>query len=91
MNKQLALLVMVVGLAGCVGMQIDSAISKYEAIAEQVELGDSKEKVFAILQPTQKGVPKSSRKNPEKYIKKGPRVEIYSYAVCTPTRWAYNR
>ncbi len=77
MNKQLALLVMVVGLAGCVGMQIDSAISKYEAVAEQVELGDSKEKVLAILQPTQEGVPKSSRKNPEKYIKEGARVEIY--------------
>ena len=77
MNKQLALLLMVVGLSGCVGMQIDSAISKYETVAEQVELGDSKDKVLAILQPTQEGVPKSSRKNPEKYIKEDVRVEIY--------------
>ena len=77
MNKQLVLLVMVLGLSGCVGMPIDSAISTYAYVAEQVELGDSKEEVLAILQPTQEGVPKSSSKNPEKYIKEGVRIEIY--------------
>lgn len=62
---------------GCVAMEIDSAISKYEATADQVELGDSKEKVLVVFAPTQEGVPKSSRKNPEKYFKDGVRVEIY--------------
>ena len=76
MSKKL-LLLCVVSLTGCVGMQIDGAISKYEAVADRVELGDGKEKVLAILQPTQDGVPKSSRKNPEKYIKEGVKVEIY--------------
>ena len=78
MNKQSAVLLLcAVTLTGCVGMQIDSAISKYEAVADRVELGDSKDKVLAILQPTQDGVPKSNRKNPEKYIKEGVKVEIY--------------
>lgn len=76
-KKSVVFLLVAVFLTGCVGMQIDSAISKYEAVADRVELGDSKEKVLAILQPTQDGVPQSSRKNPEKYIKEGVKVEIY--------------
>jgi len=77
MNKKFAVLLIAVAFTGCVGFQIDRAISKYEAVAERVELGDSKDKVLSILQPTQEGVPKSSRKNPEKYIKDGVKVEIY--------------
>lgn len=78
MNKKLlVLLLCAISLTGCVGMQIDSAISKYEAVADRVELGDSKENVLAILQSTQDGMSKSNRKNPEKYIKDGVKVEIY--------------
>jgi hypothetical protein len=77
MNKKLAVLCMAVALAGCVEMQIDNAISKYEAVAGQVELGDSRDKVMAILQSTQEGLPKSSRKAPERYIKDRVNVEIY--------------
>ena len=77
MFKNIILLASIAFLSGCVAMQIDSAISKYEAVADKVELGDSKEKVLAILLPTQQEVPKSSRKNPEKYIKGDVKVEIY--------------
>jgi hypothetical protein len=77
MNKKLAVLWMAVALEGCVGMQIDNTISKYEAVADRVQLGDGKDKVLAILQPTQEGLPKSGRKNPEKYVKEGVTVEIY--------------
>lgn len=70
-------LILTMLITGCVGMQIDSAISKYNAVANQVELGDSKEKVLAILLPTQSNVPKSLLKNPEKYIKEGVKIEIY--------------
>ncbi len=58
-------------------MRIDSAISKYEAVGDQIELGDSKESVLPILQATQEGLPRSARKNPEKYIKADVKVEIY--------------
>ena len=64
-------------LTGCTGIQIDQSISKYDAVADQVELGDSKEKALSILSPTQTHVPKNSRKNPEKYIKNNVKVEIY--------------
>ena len=77
MKKMATAFLIVVLLSGCVGMQIDSAISEYEAVAGQVELGDSKDKVLAILEPSQEGVPKRARKSPEKYIKEGVRVEIY--------------
>ena len=77
MVRHIAMLSAVFVFTGCVGMMIDSAISKYEATADQVELGDSKEKVLAILAPTQEGVPKSARKNSDKYLKDGVKVEIY--------------
>src|SRR5262245_43305661 len=64
-------------LTGCLSMQIDSAIGKYEATADRVELWDIKEKVLSILGPTQEGLPTSARKNPDKYLKDGVKVEIY--------------
>ena len=68
-------------LAGCgsllPGIKIDRAISKYQAVADQIELGDSIDRVLAILEPTQKGLPRSVRKSPEKYIKNGVTVEIH--------------
>jgi hypothetical protein len=76
MVRRIAMLSAVFVLTGCLGMMIDSAISKYEATADQVELGDSKEKVSAILAPTQEGVPKSARKNSDKYLEEGVKVEI---------------
>lgn len=77
MVTKIVMLSVIFVFTGCVAMEIDSAISKYEATADQVELGDSKEKVLAVLAPTQEGVPKTSRKNPDKYLKDGVRVEIY--------------
>jgi hypothetical protein len=77
MIRQFAISSAVFVLTGCVGMQIDSAIGKYESAADQVSLGDSKEKVLAILAPTQEGVPTAARKSSDKYLKDGVKVEIY--------------
>ncbi len=77
MFRKLVVLIFAATLTGCVGMQIDSAVAKYEAVADRVDLGDSKEKALSILLPTQEGVPKSNRKSPEKYIKDNVKVEIY--------------
>lgn len=76
MKFSLALLCILL-ISGCAISQIDSTISKYESVADKVELGDSKEKALSILQPTQSDLPQSARKNPEKYIKDGVKVEIY--------------
>jgi len=77
MHKNLVVLFLAFTINACATIQINSAISKYETVADQVELGDSKEKVLSILQPTQEDLPKKYRKNPEKYIKNGVKVEIY--------------
>jgi hypothetical protein len=78
MNKNPVVpLLLALSLAGCLATQIDGAISRYEAVADQVELGDSREKVLDMLQPTQEGIPKPNRKRPDKYIKDGVTVEIY--------------
>jgi len=77
MHKKFLSLLAALVFTSCVGMQIDSAISKYEAVADQVELGDKKDKVLTILLPTQKDLDNSRKKRPEKYIKEGVKVEIY--------------
>lgn len=65
-------------LGGCMpSYYINQSISKYEAVESQIQLGDPKTKVLAILEPTQKELQSSWRKKPEKYIKERVLVEIY--------------
>lgn len=76
MGKWVLLPAALISLGGCT-LYIDNAIKKYNVAADQVELGDSKEVVLAVLLPTQKDLPQAYKKNPEKYMKEDVRVEIY--------------
>jgi len=60
-----------------------NAILKYQAVADQVKLGDSKQKVLAILSPVYEGIPQALLKDSETYLKDGVRVNIY-YARSYP-------
>lgn len=78
MNLRLfKLLLIATPLSGCVGFAVDKSIDRYDAVANQVQLGDKKEEVLSILLPTQKDLPKSASKRPDQYVKDGVRVEIY--------------
>ncbi len=68
----------ILSLSGCV-MDIDSSIARYDQVKNQVNLGDSKNKVLAVLSPAQEDLSNSYKKDPEKYIKDGVRVEIYYF------------
>ena len=63
-------------LSGCV-KDIDTSIKDYNAVKDQVELGDDKGKVLTILLPTQSILKPEYKKSPEKYMKNGVTVEIY--------------
>lgn len=66
-------------LSGCSmvnSMKLNSAIGNYHDHKDQVDLGDSKEEVIAILEPGQSGLPQSMKKDSDKYIKEGVLVEI---------------
>jgi len=66
-------------LISCTARQIDSSISKYENQSSRIELGDTKQKVLEILEPTQ-SYNNKYRKKPEKYLSKdGSIIEIYYY------------
>ena len=58
---------------------IDNAIGKYEKVANQVNLGDTRDKVFGILMPTQGGLSAGKRKQPDKYMKDSKKIEIYYF------------
>lgn len=55
-------------LQGCANIRVDNAISKYEMVAPQVKLGDSKSRVLPILEPTQSDLLSSNRKKQESYL-----------------------
>ena len=74
------IIVALVSLSGCISplaSKIDQVISAHNAVTGKVKLGDHKNKVLSILLPTQKNLPENNKKLPDKYIKKGVRVEIY--------------
>lgn len=80
-----SLIVFVVALMinGCAvllpGLQIDKAIDNYHAAATNVNLGDSKERVLSVLQPTQVGLSTNARKQPEAFLRDGKRIDIYYF------------
>ena len=59
--------------------RIDGAIFAYHAAAQQIELGDSKERVLSLLEPTQSGLAGRERKSPDRYQQNGTTVEIYYF------------
>jgi len=78
--RWIVLPVLAAALAACATMNaVDRAIADFDAAARQVQLGDSKDKVLAILEPTQSGLASSQRKRPEEYDKDKVHVEVYYF------------
>lgn len=65
-------------LVGCYS-PVSDAIESYLMVKNKVQIGDSKEKVLAILHPTQKSLGYSEQKQPEIYQKDGKLVEIHYF------------
>ena len=64
-NKFLLILIMLTLSACFPAMVIKDTITKYESVKSQIELGDSKQKVLSILNPTQKDLQFDWKKRPE--------------------------
>jgi hypothetical protein len=59
--------------------ELEDAISKYNLTAPQVSLGDSKERVLAVLEPTQQGLRGKLRRPPEAFTTEQGTTEIYYF------------
>jgi hypothetical protein len=71
-------LALVVAMAGCATSgSINQAINNYLAVADQVQLGQSKKEVLDILLPAQQGLSVSQAKASERYIDGDTLKEIY--------------
>ena len=78
--KYLAIVSMVALLSACANNQsIQMAISAYQAQANNVQLGQSKAQVLAILSPTQASMPSRFAKPHEEYIEEDKLKEIYFF------------
>lgn len=72
------IVIMLLG-TGC-GLQAQSAIGQFRSAEQLVSLGDSKEKVLSIFEPSQKAFPSTyDGRSPDKYIKDEVKVEIYYF------------
>ena len=56
--------------------RIDQAIDEYTQVADQVKIGMDMDAVLAILMPTQRHLPASTRKAPEQFILDGKVVDV---------------
>lgn len=67
-------------LGGCVEITTQ-AINRYQAAESKVNLGDSKEEVLAILQPTQENLSGTLKRAPEHWVdpKSGKTVDLYYF------------
>jgi len=71
------LAVLAISFSGCEG--VHSSIKKYYSVADQVQLGDSKEKVFGILVPTQVKLPYDEMKPADFYMEGEDFMEIHYF------------
>jgi hypothetical protein len=78
--------VVCVSITGCAALEeqmvereIEDAISRYNATASQVSLGDPKEKVLTTLGPVESGLRGSLRRPPEAITTDQGTVEIYYF------------
>jgi len=71
----------VVFLVGCgtAAYEINQTIDQYDAMKGQIELGDSKESVLALLDPTQSNLKSKWKKSPDMYLSGGVTVEVYYF------------
>lgn len=83
--KATTTLLLIMSVLLCIGCMprelrtIDNAISEYNEKSAAVKLGDSKEKVLAILIPTQAGLSKQASKRPESFVNDNLLTEIYFF------------
>ena len=77
MKKLMGLLILVTLIGGCLGMRVDKAPSEYRSAVPQIKLGDTKEKVLAILLPRQEGIPDQASRSMVSYMQDGKVIEVY--------------
>ncbi len=76
-KRHVVLILALFVLPSCAAFSIDSAIQKYQAVSPNINLGDTRETVVSILEPTQDFLPPRWRKSTEKYFKGDVLVEVY--------------
>ena len=77
MKTILLLTVLTISFLGCEG--VNTSIRKYYAAAGRVQLGDSKERVFEVLKPTQAALPYDEMKSPDSYMEGKDLMEIHYF------------
>ncbi|MCB4755811.1 MAG: hypothetical protein LHV69_02410 [Elusimicrobia bacterium] len=75
--KILTVLMALFLLWGCASILVGNSMRKYEAVRDQIQLGDSEDKVLSVLLPTESGLPLRLKKQPETYLQDKSLVKIH--------------
>ncbi len=80
LSRWLMLALAVSTLVACASSQsIRHAINSYDAEKQRISLGQSRQHVLDILEPTQAQLSSRQRKEPEQYMENGKRMDIHFY------------
>jgi hypothetical protein len=61
------------------GPAVDDSITRYEAAARGIQIGDSEDVVLGRLDPTQANLPPSARKSPDSFTVDGSHFDIHYF------------
>lgn len=73
------LAVALAAMSACTTNDIGRSVASYDQVKGQVNLGDSRQQVLSLLEPTQAYLDAASRKVPDRYIDGNSTVEVYYY------------
>jgi hypothetical protein len=58
---------------------LGKTVTAYEEAAQSVQIGDSKQRVLALLEPTQSPLKAKLRREPHRYERRGAAIEIHYF------------
>jgi hypothetical protein len=73
------LAVALAALSACTTNEINRSVANYDEVKDQVKPGDSKQRVLALLEPTQANLDAQWKKVPDTYIDGDSTVEVYYF------------
>lgn len=71
-------------------LEVEEAITKYYAAAQEVKIGDSKEKVLNLLLPTQEGLHRSLQRRRDSFMSGLDLIEVYYFRTVLPSGGKFN-
>ena len=75
----LLLAIAMTALSACTTNEVDRSVDNYDQVKGQVKLGDSKQRVLSLLEPTQADLDSSWKRSADSYYDGNSTIEVYYF------------